>query len=226
MTDPHEGPIYERGPGVLMEDLQLMADLERTRGEFLTSAAVLYADPTSEQQDIFHGHCNEWLDHVRQYVDYMIRHDSSIASTLTRLEIIAAQYLYEDRAINEIFAIVTGNTHVFYPTSADTNEIAQKLIEPDDEDCEPEDAIVMNFMESLTADVENFELISLAQYEVTTFGPDEAIKLLSIETLPVNASGHLESRKKRIVRQTLKVAGNVASMTLAVYLGNKLSQKR
>ncbi len=228
MTEPRDESRFERGPGVVMEDLQLMLDLEQTRDAFITQAAILFASPDPDQHEKYDSCCNEWLDHVRQYVAYMTGHESSVETALTRLEIIAAQYLYEDRAINTALAQISGNTTVFYPTIADTDEIVRILIESDDEDCEPADAILANFMESLTDDVHNFELIALAQADDETeeaARDDEGENFYPVDELPSKDPTQPESRRKRLAKQTLKVAANIAAMTLAVYLGNTLSER-
>lgn len=186
-------------------------------------AANVYAEPTTVNKQAFDALASAWTGALRDYTQFVLDQGDNIKTEHSALDLLAIQYLHETEAINAQFAYLTGDTNSFYTEEVDIEEIVLRLQQPlegvDDEDA----AIFSQLMYTLDLDIGNFLAHVEAQPPVDV--EDEGDNFFDADDLPTKVANQPESIRRRLAKQTLKVAGNVAAMTLAVYLGGKLKDK-
>jgi hypothetical protein len=197
------------------EVLRYTTDLDVQRGRLLDQAANFIADPTGRQQEVFQELCEDWFENLESYLLFLNECTSLELLDRNVVEVLAAQYLLEDAALNDTFFALTGKDELFYRQDGLVTDIAQGLIFQGDEDLEREisvQLIVESILGSLASDVVNFEEFVLA------LGRADDSKL--------DREPDEDEAAPTWRRTWLKAAVDVGKIAAGVYIGIKASQYR
>ncbi len=156
-----------------IEQLECIAGIEFSREAFLAQAPVYFSNPSLANCEAFHVLASEWLSAIRDYHGYLARSFDNLPTELALIELVADQFIRDDRALNESFAAVTGDGEKFYTQDDRMNanmditfeDICEGLTivlpgQEDSEDAKPLNVATKRILQSLNSDIREFVIVA------------------------------------------------------------------